>query len=191
MKEKVKKQKAEEKKQEAEKQNSKIGAVNVMRSIKIEKVLLSGGATAENLAKEKRLIEIISGEKAKVSVSRKRIPTLGVRPGLEVGVFVTIRGKKAFDMLKRLLGAVDNTIKEKQISENHFSFGIKEYIEIPGMEYQRDVGIRGLNATVDFARPGLRVKRRKIKASSVPAKQHIPREEIIKFMQEAFKTKFV
>jgi len=187
MKEKVKKQKTEEKKQETEKQN--VG-INPMRSIKIEKVLLSGGATAENLVKEKRLIEIISGKKAKVSVSSKRIPTLGVRPGLEVGTFVTIRGKKAFDMLKRLLGAVDNTIKGRQVSKNHFSFGIKEYIEIPGMEYQRDVGIRGLNATVDFSRAGLRVKRRKIKASRVPAKQHISKEEIIKFMEENFKTKF-
>src|SRR3989338_7601268 len=94
--------------------------------------------------------------------SRKRIPTLNVRPGLEVGTVVTIR-KKPEEILKRMLTAENNTLKEKQVSENNFSFGIKEYIEIPGVEYQRDIGIMGLDITVVFKRIGRRVRLRKIK----------------------------
>jgi large subunit ribosomal protein L5 len=163
---------------------------NVMRKIKIEKVLLSSGATGDSLAKAKKLLEFVSGGKAQILQSRKRIPEFDVRPGLEVGTRITLRGEKAIDLLKRLLGAIDNEVSKKHISENHFSFGIKEYIEIPGIEYQRDIGIRGFNVTVVFARAGLRVKRKKIKSGEVPKKQFISKEEIMNYMKEVFKTKF-
>jgi len=163
---------------------------NPMRKIKIEKVLLSSGAVDKELEKAKKLLELISGMKAQIVASQKRIPDFGVRPGLEVGTRVTLRGKDAEELLKRLLGAIDNIVKTKQVSSNHFSFGIKEYIEIPGLEYQRDIGIRGLNVTIVFARAGLRVGRKKIKSGKIPKKQHISSEEIIKFMQEKFKTIF-
>ena len=89
-----------------------------------------------------------------------------------------------------MLGAIENVLKEKQISENNFSFGIKEYLEIPGVGYQRDIGIMGLDITVVFKRTGRRVKLRKIKKGRVPKRQIITKEEIIKFMEENFQTRF-
>jgi large subunit ribosomal protein L5 len=163
---------------------------NPMRAIKIEKVLLSAGATGDDLKKANKLLELVSGKKAQILASNKRIPEFDVRPGLEVGTRVTLRGEEAISLLRRLLGAVDNEIKKKQISDNHFSFGIKEYIEIPGVEYQRDIGIRGFNITVVFVRAGNRVKLKKIKRGNVPKKQFISKDEIVNFMKEAFKTKF-
>lgn len=167
------------------------GSDNPMRAIKIERVLLSAGGVDKELEKSRKLLELISGMKAQIIASTKRIPDFGVRPGLEVGTRVTLRGRKAIDLLKRLLGAIDNQLKAKQMADNHFSFGIDEYIEIPGMEYQRDIGIKGLNITVTFARAGLRVGRRKIKAGHVPKKQHVMKEEIIKYMEDSFKTKIL
>lgn len=163
---------------------------NPMLNISIEKVVMSCGATGDNLVKAKKLLEIISGNKAQVIASRKRIPDFAVRPGLEVGTRVTLRDQKAIDILKRLLGSIDNILKKKQVSENHFSFGIEEYIEIPGMEYQRDIGIRGLNVTVVFARPGTRVKEKKIKVGKLPKRHHVSKQEIIKYMEDVFKTTF-
>lgn len=163
---------------------------NPMRTIKIEKILLSAGATGKELDKSKKLLELISGLKAQVIASQKRIPDFGVSPGMEVGVRITVRGEEGIELLRKLLGALDNILKKKQVSPNHFSFGIHEYIDIPGMEYQRDIGIKGFNVTVVFARPGLRVKRKKIKSGKVPHKQFISEEEIIKYMEENFKTKF-
>ena len=58
------------------------------------------------------------------------------------------------------------------------------------MEYQRDIGIRGLNVTVDFIRHGFRVKRKKIKAGKIPKRQYVSKEEIINFMEENFNTNF-
>lgn len=163
---------------------------NPMRKIRIEKVLLSAGATGDDLQKAKKLLEFISGRKAQIQASQKRIPEFDVRPGLEVGTRVTLRGAEAIALLKRLLGALDNELKKKQVSENHFSFGIKEYIEIPGVEYQRDIGIRGFNVTVVFIRPGVRVKLKKIKRGVLPKRQFVSQDEIITYMKEAFKTKF-
>ncbi len=166
--------------------------MNVMRAPFIEKVVLSAGGVDANLAKAKKLLEILSGMKAQIikAGAKRRIPELGVKPGMELGTRVTLRGEKALQMLRRLLGAIDNSLKRKQIASNHFSFGIEEYIDIPDMEYIREIGIRGFNATVVFARAGLRVGRKKIKQGKVSKKQQIAPEEIITYMEENFKTKF-
>ncbi|MFH1425765.1 MAG: 50S ribosomal protein L5 [archaeon] len=163
---------------------------NIMRKIKLEKVVLSCGATGPNLEKSKRLLEMLSEKKAQVIQAgpKRRIPAFGVKPGLELGVMVTIRGKGATELLQRLLGAIENELDKSQITENTFSFGIHEYIEIPGAEYVREIGIRGLNVTVSFYRPGFRVKRKKIKSAKLPQRQLIKPEEIIKYVEENFDT---
>jgi len=168
---------------------SKSEIENPMRKIRIEKVVLNVGGTGEELEKGTKLLQILTGRKPAKMKSHKRIPALGVRPNLEVGSVVTIR-KGAEVLLKRMLVAIDNILKKKQISENNFSFGLKEYIEIPGIEYQRDIGIRGLDVTVVFKRAGRRVGIKKIARGRIPKRQVISREEIIKFMEENFKTKF-
>ena len=163
---------------------------NKMRDIKIEKVVLSIGGLGDVLEKGMKLLKILTGRKPMKRESRKRIPTFGIRPGLETGVMVTIR-KNPEEILKKMLMAIDNVLKKKQISENNFSFGIKEYLEIPGIEYQRDVGILGLDVTVVVKRTGRRVKLKKIKRGKVPKRQRITKQEIIKFMEDKFQTSFV
>lgn len=163
---------------------------NPMREIKIEKVVLNVGATGEELEKGFKLLKFLTGKKPAKMKSRRRIPSLNVRPGLEVGAVVTIRKDKE-DFLKKMLAAEDNQMRRKQVSENNFSFGIKEYIEIPGVEFQRDIGIMGLDVTVVFKRAGRRVKLKKVKKGKIPKRQVIKPEEIIKFMEENFNTKFI
>lgn len=162
---------------------------NPTRQIRIEKVVLHVGGTAEELDKGFRLLKLITGRTPAKMKSHKRIPAFGVRPNLDVGAVVTLR-QNATEMLKKMLSAIDNKLRKKQISENNFSFGIKEYIEIPGMEYQRELGMMGLDATVVFKRAGRRVKLRKIKSGKIPARQKISKQEIIKFMEENFNTEF-
>ena len=162
---------------------------NTTRKIRIEKVVLSVGGTAEQLEKGFKLLKLLTGRTPAKMKSHKRIPSFGVRPNLEVGAVVTIR-KDTNDVLKRMLTAIENKLRRKQISVNNFSFGIKEYIEIPGMDYQRDIGVIGLDVTVVFKRAGRRVGLRKIKRGKVSPRQKIEREEIIKFMEENFQTEF-
>jgi len=165
-------------------------SMNVMRKPKIGKIVLSAGATGTDLEKAVKLLEVLSEMKPVIIKSgpRKRIPAFSVRPNMPLGTKVTLRGEKAISLLKKLLGAIDNLLKENWIGDNGFSFGIKEYIEIPGIEYIREIGIRGFNVTVVFERSGLRVKNRKRKRAGLPKKQNVTKEEIIIFMEENFKT---
>ncbi len=162
---------------------------NPMREIKIEKVVLSVGAVGDKLEKGYKLLKMLTGKNPAKTKSRKRIPALAVRPGLEIGAVVTLR-KDYDDLLRKLLITVDNTLKRKQMSENNFSFGIKEYIEIPGVEYQREIGILGFDVTLVFKRAGRRVRLKKIKQGKIPKRQVITREELIKFMEDTFQTTF-
>ena len=162
---------------------------NIMREIKIEKVVLSVGATGDELEKGVKLLTFLTGKKAAKTRSRKRIPTLGVRPGLEIGAVVTLRKNKE-EIIKKMLAAIDNRLRRKQISLNNFSFGIKEYLEIPGLEYQREIGIMGLDITIVFKRSGRRVKLKKVKRGKFSKRQYISKEEIIKFMEDKFETEF-
>jgi len=159
---------------------------NKMREIRIDKVVLSIGGKGEGLEKGFKLLERLSGEKVIKRTSKKRIPTLDIMPGLEVGCLVTLRDKKAEEILRRLFATIDNKIRRNQISENSFSFGIKEYIEIPGMTYQRDIGIIGFDVSVAFYRAGKRIAIKKIKFGKLPRKQHISKEEIAEFLKNKF-----
>lgn len=163
---------------------------NIMRKIKIEKVVLSIGGTGEDLEKGVKLLKLISEKKPAKIKSKRRIPSFDVRPGLEVGAVVTLR-KNPEELLTKMLATIDNVLKKKQISENNFSFGVKEYIEIPGIEYQRDIGIMGFDVTIVFKRAGRRVSLKKIKRGKIPKRQVISKEEIINFMETKFKTKFI
>jgi len=164
--------------------------MNPMREIKIEKIILGVGGTGDDLEKGVKLLKMLTGKKPAKMKSNRRIPSLGVRPKLEVGAIVTIR-KNAEELLKKMLITIDNKLKKKQISENNFSFGIPEYIEIPDVEYQRDIGIMGFDVTVVFARAGRRVRLKKIKKGKIPKRQMVTKEEIIKFMEDNFQTEFI
>ena len=163
--------------------------INPMREIKIEKVVLSMGAIGEDLNKAVKLLELLTDRKPSRRASTKRIPSLNVRPGLEIGAVVTVR-KNPEELLKKMLIAIDNILRKKQISVNNFSFGIHVYIEIPGIEYQRDIGIMGLDVTVVFKRSGRRVRLKKVKRGKVSKRQNISQTEIIKFMEDKFQTEF-
>lgn len=170
-------------------EEKKSGKKNPMEEILLEKVILSVGGTGDYLQKGVKLLKTLTNRKPLVTKSKKRIPTLGVRPGLEIGAVVTIRKNKE-GVLKKMLEAEDNKIRKKQVSQNNFSFGVKEYIEIPGVEYDREIGIMGFDVTLVFKRKGKRVKLRKIKKGKLPQKNHISKEEIIAFMENKFNTNF-
>lgn len=164
---------------------------HVMRQIKIEKINLNlgVGAPGENLEKAIRLLQKISQAKPVKTKSKRRIPTWGIRPNLEIGARVTLRGKKAQELLKNLLLAVKNTVKKSSFdNRGNFSFGIPEYINIPGIEYDAAIGIIGLEVAVTLQRPGFRIRRRRIKQKAIPPRHNIAQEEAVSFVKKTFNT---
>jgi len=159
---------------------------NRMREVKIEKVVLNVGGTGDKLEKGVILLKTLSGKKPIKIKAVKRIPVWDVRPGLEVGTKVTLRGEDAEKFIKMVLPAINNTLKEKQIKDNFVSFGIPEYIEIPDIEYIREVGIMGFEVTVVFSRAGKRVEKKKVKKGKT-RRQVVTSKEIEDFMVTKFK----
>lgn len=164
---------------------------NVMRKIKLDKITLNIGAgtEADGVEKAVLLLQKLSGAKPVKTIATKRIPTWKVRPGLPVGVKVTIRGKRAAELLKNLLHAIDNEIPKRAFTENGFSFGMKEYIEIPGIKYDPKIGILGLEVAVSLVRPGYRVAKRKLRQHAIGRQHEITAEDSLKWAQESFGVK--
>jgi len=165
---------------------------NPMKEIEIKKIVLNCGGLGEKLDRSVKLLEMITKRKVSRTKSTKRIPAFGIAPGKEAGCKVTIRNKEDINtLLKRLFAANGNIINKKVITNNHFSLGIHEYIEVPGLEYNRDIGILGFEIAVVFERKGKRVAYKKIKRGKYPKKQDVSREEIIEFLNKNFGVEIV
>ena len=169
-------------------------AANSMRIIKVEKITLNIGAgkSTEVLEKGQKLIKNITGTDPVKTYTNKRIPTWGLRPGLPIGCKLTLRKSVAKEMLIKLLQAKDSQLKEGQFdNEGNIAFGIHEYIDIPGVNYDPDIGIMGLEVCVTLERPGLRIKRRKALRRKIPVSHKISRQESVEFMKKEFNLKVV
>jgi large subunit ribosomal protein L5 len=163
-----------------------------MRDIRIEKITLNIGAGKDQVKLEKgvNLLKHITGIAPIKTVTNKRIPTWGIRPGLPIGCKLTLRKKPATELLKRLLAARDNKLNESQFDENgSIAFGIPEYIDIPGVKYDPTIGVIGLEVCVTLERPGFRIKRRKNLKRKIPPKHMIKKQEAIEFMKKNFNIK--
>ena len=86
-----------------------------------------------------------------------------------------------------VLDGIGNRLKASQFDkQGNVSFGIEEHIDIPGMRYDPDIGIFGMNVAITFEKPGYRIKRRKIQHKNVPNKHQVTKEETMEFMKQEF-----
>ena len=167
---------------------------NKMRGIKVEKVTLNMGTgqPGDKLDKAMKLLTTITNMKTVQTKTQKRIPTWGLRPNLAIGCKVTVRKKKGEEILKRLLKALDNKLNQNKFDNSgNVSFGIKEYIDIPGVPYNMEIGIIGLEAAVTLERPGYRIKKRKLKKSKIPTRHKITKKESMEFMNKIFNVEII
>jgi large subunit ribosomal protein L5 len=168
--------------------------MNPMRKIRVEKVTLhiNTGEPGERLEKALTLLERIANQKPVVCKAKRRIREWGIRPGLPIGAKVTLRGKKALELLQRLLKAVNFKLREEQIDDSgNLSFGIDEYIKIPGVKYDPKIGIFGMDVIITLERPGYRVKRRRLKKSKVGKRHLITKQEAKEFYEKELGITFV
>ncbi len=165
---------------------------NVSRNIRIEKVTLNIGAGKNTALLDKgvKLLKNITGIEPVKTITQKRIPAWGLRPGLPIGCKITLRRKQAQEVLARLLQAKNNVLVEKQFDDNgNVAFGIHEYIDIPSVKYDPEIGIIGFEVCITLERPGFRIKKRKIQTKKIPLRHKITRNDAMEFMRQAFKVK--
>jgi large subunit ribosomal protein L5 len=161
-----------------------------MREIRVEKVTLNIGAGKDTalLNKGVKLLQELTGIPPVKTVTQKRIPGWGLRPGLPIGAKITLRGKQAEEFIPRLLAAKELKLAERNYDNaGNISFGIPEYIDIEGAKYNPEIGIIGLQACITLVRPGYRVKRRRLKPAKLDKDHVISKEDAMSFMAGRFK----
>ena len=97
----------------------------------------------------------IAGQKAIVTKFRKSIANFKTRKGFPAGVKVTLRSAKMYEFIDRLVNIALPRIKDfRGLSENgidkfgNYSFGIKEHLIFPEINYDKVDKIRGMDITV-------------------------------------------
>jgi len=167
---------------------------NIMGNITIDKVVVNIGigSAGDHLENAKSFLAKLTGRKPVLTQSKVRNPTWALRKGLNIGTKVTLRGDDATSFLKKSFEAEGNKLKESCFDgRGNFSFGVKEYIDFPGVKYDPQLGMLGFDVCVSLKRPGYRVTKRKIQSSKMDKSHIITNEEAIDFVKNNFKVKII
>jgi large subunit ribosomal protein L5 len=116
---------------------------NALQVPRIQKVVVNAGIGKfikdSNMIKDiVESMQVIAGQKVVLTKSKKSIAGFKIREGLEVGVRVTLRGKRMWQFLDRLVGVAIPRIKDFQGIKNssvdangNLNIGIKEHVIFP------------------------------------------------------------
>jgi large subunit ribosomal protein L5 len=163
---------------------------NPMKEIYVDKVVVNMGVgeAGDELEKGLKILQLVTKKKPVKTVAKLKLPTWGIRPGLPIGGKVTLRGKEALEFVDLTLKAKEYKIPKKSFTaDSIFSYGIKEYLDVPGIKYDPNLGIRGFDVCVVLRRRGDRVKLRKYNISRIGKKHKIAKEDAIAFAKEKLK----
>ncbi len=164
------------------------------REIRISKVTLNIGVgdSGEELQRAEKLLQMLSQQKPQRTYGKKTISEWGVKKFAPIGVKVTMRHQKAKAFLGKAFDAIENKVKDKQFDKRgNLGFGVKEYIELPSVKYDPDIGMFGFDVAVNLERPGYRISRRALKPKKIPKNVFISKDESRKFFESNFKVKVV
>ena len=106
---------------------------------------------------------------------------------MPIGARVTIRGKEAEDFLKRALSIRANRLPAYSFDpRGNFSFGVPDYTDFEGMKYDPEIGVFGMDISVNVTRPGWRVTRRAVRPRPIARKHRVTRDDGIEFVRTRF-----
>jgi len=154
---------------------------------RIQKVVvnINVGKSGEPLEKASKVLQEITNQNPVKKKAKSTIRDFGIRMGEPIAAVVTLRKQKAINFLKKVLPVVDNKISRSSFDEQgNFAFGLKEHIEIPGVKYDPDIGIFGMDVCVTMMRPGYRVKDRRKGKARVGTKHVLTPEETVVFIKQ-------
>jgi large subunit ribosomal protein L5 len=133
---------------------------NVMEVPRITKITLNMGV-GEALADKKVMenavadMEKISGQKAVVNKARKSVAGFKVREGAPIGCKVTLRSKRMYEFLDRLISIAIPRVRDFRglnpksfDGRGNYSMGVREQIIFPEIEYDKIDAIRGMDITI-------------------------------------------
>ena len=139
---------------------SKLSLKNKHDVPKIEKIVINMGL-GEDASDGKKLkacsddLTLIAGQKPIITKFKKSISNFKTRKGANAGVKVTLRSSKMYEFIDRLVNIALPRIKDFRglssngiDNSNNYSFGIKEHIVFPEVNFDKVDKIRGLDITM-------------------------------------------
>jgi len=160
---------------------------NEMREPRIEKVVvhMGVGRGGRDLQNAEEILEEITGQESVRTTAKSTEPEFGIREGDPIGAKVTLRAEAAEDFLSRALPVAALT-RSKFDQTGNVSFGVEEHTDFPSQEYDPNVGIYGLDVTVNLVRSGYRVSKRDKHTRKVPSNHRLTPEDAITFLEANF-----
>jgi large subunit ribosomal protein L5 len=139
----------------------RFGYKNINEVPALEKIVLNMGLgeaiqNPKIIDHAKEELIFIAGQAPVVTRARKSIAAFKLRQGMPIGCFVTLRKKRMYDFLEKLIHIAIPRIrdfrglpKKKGFDGNgNYSMGIKEHIIFPEIDYDKIDKIKGLNITI-------------------------------------------
>jgi len=133
---------------------------NVMEVPRIDKITVNmgiGSATQniKELESASKDLAKITGQKPVITRARKSIAGFKIRRGNPIGCMVTLRGKRMYEFLDRLLSIAIPRIRDfRGLSKKSFdgsgnyTIGVKEQLIFPEVEYDSILSVKGMNITI-------------------------------------------
>jgi large subunit ribosomal protein L5 len=153
---------------------------NVMRVPRIAKITVNmgvGEAVADKKVMDAAVADLtkITGQKPLITKSRKAIAAFKIRAGLAIGAKVTLRGRRMYEFLDRLINIAMPRIRDfRGVSprafdgRGNYSLGVKEQIIFPEIQYDQIDQIRGMDITITTTGGDDRLGRALLEAFNFP-----------------------
>jgi len=153
---------------------------NLMQVPRISKITVNmgvGEAVADKKVMDAAVADLtkITGQKPLVTKSRKAIAAFKIRAGLAIGAKVTLRGRRMYEFLDRLINIAMPRIRDfRGVSPRSFdgrgnyTLGVKEQIIFPEIQYDQIDQVRGMDITITTTARDDRMGRALLEAFSFP-----------------------
>jgi large subunit ribosomal protein L5 len=137
----------------------KFNYTNVMQVPRLEKIILNMGIGEASrdiklLDAAEREMSLIAGQKPVPTRARRAISAFKIRIGMPVGCFVTLRGRRMYDFLDRLINVAIPRVRDFRglptksfDGRGNHSMGIREHLIFMELDYNKVSTVRGMNIT--------------------------------------------
>ena len=137
-----------------------LGLDNVMAVPRVTKIVVNMGVgeaaiDKKHLESAQNDLQAITGQKPVVTKARKSVASFKIRDGWPIGCKVTLRGKRMYDFLERLIHiAIPRERDFRGLSiksfdgQGNYTMGIKEHIIFPEIDYDKVQKIRGMDISI-------------------------------------------
>lgn len=162
---------------------------NPMLAPVLDKVVvhIGVGESGERLELAENILQTVTNQGSVRTISKMKIPAFDIKVGEPIGCKTTLRGAKADTFLKTALGIVQNQLYSSQFDKmGNVSFGIEEHTDFPGMAYDPNVGIYGMDVIVVLKRAGYRVSKRRVHKAKIPTRHKMVADDGRAYMADVY-----